>query len=204
MSTAPKPQYKRSWKNLLISARYQLGFTLFMVVLCAILEVRLGIWVMTRVRSATNISIGAVQANEAYLKNPAAEIQHLRSRENLVRWLLIGTGALLTVGLFVYGIKMTHKVAGPLHKVALYLDKVKGGKFDKVWPLRKGDQLVAFYDHFREAHEALRKRQEKDVERLREVIAAADKVDLGAKAPDAAARLEELKGLLATKEASLG
>ena len=184
MSTAPKPQYKRSWKNLLISARYQLGFTLFMVVLCAILEVRLGIWVMTRVRSATNISIGAVQANEAYLKNPAAEIQHLRSRENLVRWLLIGTGALLTVGLFVYGIKMTHKVAGPLHKVALYLDKVKGGKFDKVWPLRK--------------------RQEKDVERLREVIAAADKVDLGAKAPDAAARLEELKALLATKEASLG
>ena len=36
------------------------------------------------------------------------------------------------LGLAVYGIKMTHKVAGPLFKVSLYLAKMRDGRFDKV------------------------------------------------------------------------
>ena len=53
------------------------------------------------------------------------------------------------LGLAVYGIKMTHKVAGPLFKVSLYLAKMRDGRFDKVYNLRKGDQLVDFYEHFK-------------------------------------------------------
>ena len=48
---------------------------------------------------------------------------------------LMGTGLLLMVGLALYGIKMTHKVAGPLFKVSLYLAKMRDGRFDKVYNL---------------------------------------------------------------------
>ena len=54
---------------------------------------------------------------------------------------LLATGALLVFGLTLYGIKMTHRVAGPLHKVTLYLDKLRDGTYDAVHNLRKGDQL---------------------------------------------------------------
>ena len=68
---------------------------------------------------------------------------------------------------------MTHKVAGPLFKIGLYLDKVKAGKYDTVYNLRKGDQLMEFFDHFREAHTALRKVQERDVAQLKELFGEA-------------------------------
>ena len=37
MTAKPHPQYKRSWKNLLLNKRYQLRFTLFMVGVSALL-----------------------------------------------------------------------------------------------------------------------------------------------------------------------
>ncbi len=76
----------------------------------------------------------------------------------------------LTGGLFAFGIKMTHKVAGPLFKIA-QLSATRSrptGKFDKLWNLRKGDQLVELpYENFKSAHEhAAQQQQERDVAAL--------------------------------------
>ncbi|MBS1122215.1 MAG: hypothetical protein H6Q90_4443 [Deltaproteobacteria bacterium] len=92
---------------------------------------------------------------------------------------LIATGLLLVFGLAAYGIKMTHRVAGPLFKVQLYLAKMRSGRFDKVYNLRKGDQLVSFYDHFKLAHAGIVKMQESDIERMTSVIAAAEAAGAG-------------------------
>jgi nitrogen fixation/metabolism regulation signal transduction histidine kinase len=79
---------------------------------------------------------------------------------------LIGFGLLLSVLLTIYGIVLTHKVAGPLFKVTLYLDKIRDGKLGQVYNLRKGDELVEFFGHFKAAHDALRKQEEGDIELL--------------------------------------
>ena len=68
------------------------------------------------------------------------------------------------LGLAIYGIKMTHKVAGPLFKVSLYLAKMRDGRFDKVYNLRKGDQLVDFYEHFKTAHAGVVQLEQDDIE----------------------------------------
>ena len=197
-------QHKRQLKNYLLNKRYQLRFTLFMVAVCALLMAGLGLYVMRHVESVTKISINDLDKSQAYLQDADKEKAHLLSRERMMRMILIGTGVVVSVGLFLYGIKMTHKVAGPLYKVTLYFDKVKNGKFDPVYGLRKGDQLIEFYDHFREAHSALRKRQEEDVAVLKGVVASAEKVDLASRSPETAAALEELRALLKAKEVSLG
>jgi hypothetical protein len=98
---------------------------------------------------------------------------------------------------------MTHRVAGPLHKLSLYFDDMRGGKLGVVYPLRKGDQLMAFYEHFRAAHAGVRRLQEEDVARLREVIAAADAAGVARRSPELAAALDELRAVLARKEGSL-
>ena len=131
------------------------------------------------------------------LKIDAAKtsLEHGRDR---ILWVLIATGLLLVLGLAAYGIKMTHKVAGPLFKVSLYLKKMRNGRFDKVYNLRKGDQLLDFYEHFRNAHAGIVKMQQADIERVQAVIAAAEAAGAG---DEPAVR--ELRELLARKEKSI-
>jgi nitrogen fixation/metabolism regulation signal transduction histidine kinase len=155
--------------------------------------------------TATKTAVQDVQGQALIEPEMAREtIAALESRRVLLDWLLVGVGLTLSLGLFAYGIKMTHKVAGPLHKVALYCDKVAAGTFDTVHNLRRGDQLVEFYAHFKQAHGVLRRRQERDVATLRAVIDAAEQHELAGRTEELAARLEDLRTLLRAKEVTLG
>jgi hypothetical protein len=274
-------QYKRSWKNLLINKRYQLRFTLFMVVLSSVLMVLLGYWVMKEADETTNVSLDSklgiscgqieplaapdpdvdpappptpmatadsdvpaapapagsgdaappahhhvhVQIEESTMTmTPIAppppklrpdlvaqivkhwtcrlgvwgEMQTIRDRRDLILWVMIVTGIVLVLGLAGYGIKMTHKVAGPLFKISLYLGKMRDGRFDKVYNLRKGDQLVEFYDHFKHAHAGVVTMEQADISRIKKVIEMAEAAGLGGHAAVA-----ELRTMLARKEKSL-
>jgi hypothetical protein len=117
---------------------------------------------------------------EKTMKHWACELQQIGKMDRLehgrmrILWAMILTGILLVFGLAVYGIKMTHRVAGPLFKVSLYLSKMRAGRFDKVYNLRKGDQLIEFYDHFKLAHGGVVTMQRDDITRIAAVIASAD------------------------------
>ena len=128
----------------------------------------------------------------------AGRFERLERGRMRILWAMILTGLLLVIGLAAYGIKMTHRVAGPLFKVSLYLSKMRGGRYDKVYNLRKGDQLVQFYNHFKTAHGGVVKMQRDDIARLAEVIAAAEAAGAGQHPATA-----ELRGLLARKEKSV-
>jgi len=128
----------------------------------------------------------------------AGSIDSLLRGRILILWVLIGTGLLLMVGLAIYGIKMTHKVAGPLFKVSLYLAKMRDGRYDKVWNLRKGDQLLEFYEHFKAAHAGVVKLEKADIDRIKDVIAAAEAAGKGEHEA-----VGELRTLLARKEKSI-
>ncbi len=337
MRPAKSKPYRRSWKNLLLNKRYQLGFTLFMVGLSALLMAFLGYWVLREARRATEVAInnvegqrcppvpelgaternrviideitniqtppggapageapeaqpqgeaatagtattGAAEADEA--AQPAAEaaqptgeaeptgageaapaagvapagtqpegaegerarpevtldegsvvldlppnvppdfveavIQHYRCHHERVSKMaalhtgyrrivgvLIGVGAILILGLSFWGIKMTHRLAGPLYKVELYFQKMRSGRFDEVYDLRKGDQLVEFYEQFKAAHGGLRAMQEKDIAHLRAVIEVAEASELAARSPEIVAMLAEMRETLARKEKSI-
>jgi hypothetical protein len=146
----------------------------------------------------------ALRSYERCVEEQRGRQQSLHDRERLILWVLIGVGGLLVLGLFGFGIKMTHRVAGPLYKVQLYFKKLRDGKYDKVYNLRKGDQLVEFYELFKSAHDGLRGMQEQGVDEFRRMIEAAEKADLASKSPEIAAALEEMRAILKKKEESLG
>jgi hypothetical protein len=127
-----------------------------------------------------------------------AKIEQLERGRMTILWVLIGTGLVLVVGLALYGLKMTHRVAGPLFKVSLYLAKMRDGRFDKVWNLRKGDQLVEFYEHFRMAHAGIVQMEKDDIARIKAVIAAAEAAGAGD-----LPTVQELRDLLVRKEKSI-
>ncbi|HUS29453.1 MAG TPA: hypothetical protein VMZ53_13130 [Kofleriaceae bacterium] len=124
-------------------------------------------------------------------------IRALEAGRMRILYVLLATGLLLMVGLAMYGIKMTHKVAGPLFKVSLYLAKMRDGRLDKVWNLRKGDQLVDFYDHFKSAHAGIVQLEKDDIAKLKDTIAAAEAAGIDDEG------LDVLRRTLARKEKSI-
>lgn len=128
----------------------------------------------------------------------AGSIDALEQGRLRILWVLTGTGLLLMLGLGLYGIKMTHKVAGPLFKVSLYFAKMRDGRLDKVYNLRKGDQLVDFYEHFKHAHAGVVHMEKDDIERIKAIIAAAEAAGAGDHPS-----IGDLRTLLSRKEKSL-
>lgn len=133
----------------------------------------------------------------------AAKIAELEAGYDRIKLVLAACGVLMVFGLTFFGIKTTHKVAGPLYKMTLYFDKMHKGTYDQVYSLRRGDQLVEFYEQFKAAHAGLRTMQERDIEVLRGVLEAAESADLGSRSPEIAALLDEMRQTLESKEKSL-
>jgi hypothetical protein len=168
---ATKPAYKRSWKNYLLNLRYQLKYTLTIVGISLVLTGGLGYVVISKAHEASRVvQVRAMDPTDELAQQLVAQFAR---NDKIMMIVLISFGVLLCLVLTAYGIVITHKVAGPLYKVTMHLDKMKDGKLSQVWPLRKGDELVEFFEHFKAAHDALRARTEEDIRILDEAIAQA-------------------------------
>ena len=88
--------------------------------------------------------------------------------------------------------------------MTLYLAKVRDGRYDKVYDLRKGDQLVAFYEHFKHAHAGVVRLEQADVERIKAALAAVAASGAAERDPAVAQAVAALTETLARKEKSLG
>jgi hypothetical protein len=145
-----------------------------------------------------------IAERDACERDIARESAKIDATNRNIVFVLVGSGFLLTLGLAVFGIKMTHKVAGPLHKVTLYLGKMRDGRYDKVYDLRKGDQLVAFYEHFKHAHAGAVRLEQEDVARIKAALAAAEASGAATRDPAVERAAGALAEALARKEKSLG
>jgi hypothetical protein len=130
------------------------------------------------------------------------QIAKIDGNNRRIFYVLVASGVLLTFGLALFGIKMTHKVAGPLHKVTLYLGKMRDGRYDKVYDLRKGDQLVEFYEHFKHAHAGVVAMEHADIERIKAALDALAADGVLERSPDVKAAADALRAVLDRKEAS--
>jgi nitrogen fixation/metabolism regulation signal transduction histidine kinase len=183
--------YKRSLRNYLLNSSYQLRFTAVIVVISAILTGGLGYFVMSKAHEASRVvSVQAMDPENVLAQQLAQQFAH---NDRILMFVLIGFGFMLSLVLAAYGIVLTHKVAGPLFKITTHLDKIRDGKLGVVYNLRKGDQLVDFFEHFKGAHDALRQRTEEDIALIDKAIAVAG--------PGALA--EELKAAKQRKQDSL-
>jgi nitrogen fixation/metabolism regulation signal transduction histidine kinase len=136
------------------------------------------------------VQVRAMDPTDELAQTLVAQFAH---GDRMLMITLIAFGFILSVVLAGYGIVLTHKVAGPLFKITNHLDKIRDGKLGVVYNLRKGDQLVDFFEHFKNAHDALRHRTEEDIALLDKAIAAAGSSPV----------VEELKAAKQRKEESL-
>ena len=190
---------KRQLRNLLLD-RLQVRYTAVIVLISAVLTGGLGYFVFRKAREASEVVLVTL-VDKA---DDAATLETIKrsfeSSDRLMLFTLIGFGFILCAVLTIYGIAITHKVAGPLYKISHYFGSIRDDRLEPVVALRRGDQLQEFFDHFREMHEALRRRAEEEVAILTSAIAV---LEAGAPTGEAARELEALRALKRRKQDSL-
>jgi nitrogen fixation/metabolism regulation signal transduction histidine kinase len=103
---------------------------------------------------------------------------------------------LLVVGIGFAGIFVTHKIAGPIFKMKRQIREVGEGKLKIPGKLRKGDELVDFFDAFNDMVVNWRKRQEDEIAMLDTALSQLE-------GTGAAAALASLKKLRADMQSTL-
>ncbi len=120
------------------------------------------------------------------LKRESSALKAFQSRMIVT---IFGVLGLLVVGIFIAGIIVTHKVAGPIYKMKGLIKDVGDGRLRIPGKLRKGDELVHFFEAFDRMVRNLRSRQEAEIAKLDTAIKRLE----GKAEPDALKLLHELK-----------
>ncbi len=166
-----RARHKRRLSNYLLDKRLQLRYLILVTVMSTLIAGTLGALIYNQQHSASeDVVAGLAALGDDDLVATAQEKMKAEDRALILK--MAGAGIGMVVILSLYLLVMTHKVAGPLFKCALYFDKMAVGKLGKVTALRKGDMLNDFYDGFREMHEAVRGRQIADNATMRKFLDA--------------------------------
>jgi hypothetical protein len=193
------PKYRRRMRNYLLDVGMQIRYTMTIVVIAVLLTAGLGY----KMYQATRDTSRVIELSGMADPTIAGELQgQFASSDKWVLWGIVGFGVVLVISVSAVGILITHKVAGPLFKVAGFFSRVRENRLGAIPPpLRKGDELQEFYGSFRELHQALRERTDDDIRVIGEAIAA---LEAGGAAGGAGAKaLEDLRQLRRRKEESL-
>jgi len=107
-------------------------------------------------------------------------------------WLTVVAALGTAVVLGLFGLLLTHRVAGPVHVMGLYMAALAAGRYPRLRPLRKGDELRQFFERFREAVDRIRSREADEARALSHVLAALAPIAVSPEAREALATLEAL------------
>ena len=142
------------------------------------------------------VGVLAYRIHLAAVLEPGATPESLVTSGQTLLW-LAGVGALGMAGvLALFGLLLTHRVAGPIHVMSLYIATLAAGRYPRMRPLRKKDELRGFFDRFSEAVDRIREREAEEARLLLEVVETLEPL---ATTQDAQAALSILSSIRARK-----
>ena len=134
---------KPNRKEYLTNKKYQLKYTLVIVLAMLIVAVVIGATAYWDICSGLSIE----------------------QAEKLMQWdKYIFRVVFLIFGAFIAGVFLSHKVIGPLRRIEESLEKINNGNFDINIKLRSGDEFQKVADGVNELSEKLRSLSEKNSE----------------------------------------
>jgi hypothetical protein len=110
--------------------------------------------------------------------------------------LMIGSVGLLVILLAGISIWLSHKAAGPIYAMRLFIRAARKGQWSRIRPLRKGDEFVYLSEEFMDLVQEIRGRHTGELEDL-------DEISTVLASGDTAKAAELLKKLNAAKKAYL-
>ena len=157
-----RPSYAR--RTFLIDRAFQLKYTGILVLVGASLSILFGALMYQAHVDATKL-MGLPEGFESQV--------HDRYDSHLL-YIVGGITLAMTAALGLFGVLVTHRVAGPVYVIGRYLDSVGKGPLPTPRPLRSTDELQGFFQSFQGALERLRTADTQDLAAVEQVIAALD------------------------------
>jgi hypothetical protein len=198
--------YKRKLRNYLINRHLQVRYTLLFLTVAVALYAILGVLFYREIRTQDAMLLN-LQGAEAALKASNAdpeEVALLKAQMEFLGAEQGGVAEVLWVALFglvsvlfLGSIYMTHRIAGPIHAVYLYLHQVAAGEWRRMRPFRKGDEFAFLHESLDLVYDALTERERNELAALEHVRGAlnGNPAQLGARA--------EVERLIEEKQARL-
>ncbi|CAM4061026.1 signal protein [Corallococcus sp. ZKHCc1 1396] len=115
------------------------------------------------------------------------------SGEETLWWLTGAATVGMGIALGLFGLLFTHRVAGPVHVMSLYVAALAAGRYPRLRPLRRKDELRAFFGRFSEAVDRIRQREADEALALEQALSVLKALGTTPEAREALATLESLR-----------
>lgn len=176
-ASAAPARVKVGRRNFLVDRSFQLKYTLYMVVVGAAISLLFGAMMYQAHVEATQL-----------IDMPDPLREAVKSQDATLLWLVMAIAVVMAVALGLFGILVTHRVAGPIYVFSHYMNVLGEGRYPMLRPLRKKDELKTFYETFHDAVATLKDRDRTRGEELKKV--AEMLAEAAGKLPDNAAALK--------------
>ena len=205
--TNPAPRtHKRYLRNYLINRHLQVRYAVMMLAVTVLLYAILG-WLFYNEVSTQDLMLTNLQGTEATLNAADADPEEVAllkaqiellggERRSIVTVLFVALFGLVSA-LFISSIYMTHRIAGPVYAVNLYLNELIAGRWRRMRPFRKHDEFGFLKDSLDRLYDVMSQRERDELAGLQHVKEALEgnPAQLGAKA--------EVERLMADKRGRL-
>lgn len=145
-------------RTYVIDRGFQLKYTLTLVVVGALVSALFGGMMYLAHLDATRALPPSVRGE-------------LGGAEGTLLALTAAMSLLMAAALGLFGVLITHRVAGPVYVMSHYVSVLAKGRYPLMRPLRKRDELKGFFERFQDAIEALRQREADEAVQLEKAVA---------------------------------
>jgi len=189
---APQPRAARPKRRVyLVDRRFQLKYTLLLAGAGMLLSLVFGAWVWQAHRQSVELAV----------TDPTLRAV-LEAGDRQLLLVFVGIAVALSAALGLVGLILTHHVAGPVYVMSHYLSALAQGRYPRMRPLRRGDELKDFFHLFERAVSAMREREARHAAVSEEVIRTLRLAE--ARLPELSGAVSALEALVQEERAAIG
>jgi hypothetical protein len=206
-SSAPAPRFVR--RRYLVDRRFQLKYTALIVAVASVIMTLFSAAIWRELRSNSELAlgqrlltgVGGAAGNSAAAMRDALALTEDVARSDQRQFIFLLLASLVVIlALGIWGVLITHRVAGPVLVLSRYTQALGEGQFPPIRQLRKGDELQIYFDTFRLAVEQIKRREAREADDLENAVS---QLATRARGEDAAA-VDLILRLVKRKRVALG
>lgn len=161
-------------RQFLLNRAFQIKYTVIIAVIGMIIAILWGTLFYKASKENSEQMLMLVQMDPNL--SPMSDIikDKLDREDNRIMIYLIAFVIAIFFSLIIWGILITHRIAGPIFIISRYIDSLTDGKIPETRPLRKKDELKEFFDKFNRMLSALKERENIDIVAINDTIKTLD------------------------------
>lgn len=163
-------------RQFLINRAFQIKYTVIIAVIGVIIAVLWGTLFYKASKENSQQMLMLVQMDPNLSSMTDIIKDKLAQEDNKIMLYLILFILAIFLSLVIWGILITHRIAGPIFIISRYIDSITGGKIPETRPLRKKDELKEFFEKFNNMLDFLKDRENSDIVAITDTIKTLESV----------------------------